>query len=133
MSAERFLIDTTIWVKYLRGIDPSLKDRLRSLVLEDRAFTSEVIIMEILRGAKSDKEYDLLYQDFLSIPQLSINSNVWETAWRTAYKLRKSGVNTPMADILISAVAIYHKCTLMHSDKHFTLIAKHSGLKALEV
>jgi hypothetical protein len=26
-----------------------------------------------------------------------------------------------------------YKCILMHSDKHFNLIAKHTGLKAMEV
>ena len=58
MRPERFLVDTTIWVKYLRGLDLSLKSRISSLVLEERVHTSEIIIMEILRGAKSDKEYN---------------------------------------------------------------------------
>ena len=29
--------------------------------------------MEILRGAKSDKGYSMLYQDFLALPQLVID------------------------------------------------------------
>jgi hypothetical protein len=133
MSSERFLVDTTVWVKYLRGLDITLKDRISSLVLEGRVYTSEIIIMEILRGAKSDREYNMLYQDFLALPQLAINHGVWETAWKTAYTLRKIGVNIPMADVIISAVAMYHKCALMHSDKHFNLLAKHTGLKIFEI
>ncbi|MBI5188233.1 MAG: PIN domain nuclease [Nitrospirae bacterium] len=133
MSPERFLVDTTVWVKYLRGVDASLKNRISALVLEGRVFTSDIIIMEILRGAKSDKEYNMLYQDFLALPLLEIDHNVWETAWKTAYKLRKSGFNIPMADVIISAVAMYYKCTLMHSDKHFNLLAKHTGLNVIEV
>jgi len=133
MSPERFLVDTTVWVKYLRGLDASLKGRISSLVLEERVFTSEIIIMEILRGAKFDKEYNMLYQDFLALPQLAIDHDVWEMAWKTAYELRKIGVNIPMVDIIISAVAMHYKCILMHSDKHFNLIAKHTGLKAMEV
>jgi hypothetical protein len=39
------------------------------------------------------------------------------------------GVNIPMVDI----VARHYKCILMHSDKHFNLLAKHTGLKAMEV
>ncbi len=133
MSPERFLIDTTVWVKYLRGLDSFLKNRISSLVLEERAYTSEIIIMEILKGAKSDKEYNMLYQDFLSLPQLPIDHNIWEMAWKTAYKLRKIGINIPMVDVIISAVAMYHNCTLMHSDRHFAFLAKNAGLKVLEV
>ena len=133
MSSEKLLVDTTVWVKFLRGLDASLKEQLGFLVLENRVFTSEIIIMEILRGAKSDKEYSMLYQDFLALPQLVIDHNVWETAWKAAYKLRRNGIYIPMADIIISASAIYHKCTLMHSDKHFNLLAKHTELKIIEV
>ena len=133
MAPERFLIDTTVWVKYLRGLDASLKDRISSLVLEDKVFASEVIIMEILRGAKSAREYNMLYQDFLALPQLATDHDVWEMAWKTAYKIRKGGINVPMVDVIISAIAVRYKCTLMHSDKHFNLIAKHTGLKVMEV
>lgn len=133
MNPERFLVDTTIWVKYLRGLNKSLKERIDSLVLQEKVFTTEVIIMEILRGAKSDKEYNMLYQDFLALPQLIIDHSVWEMAWKTAYKLRKSGVNVPMADVIIAAVSMYYRCTLIHSDEHFNLLAKHIGLKVLEV
>ncbi len=129
MSSERFLVDTTIWVKYLRGWDASLKDSITTLVLEGKVFTSEIIIMEILRGAKSDKEYNMLYKDFLALPQLIINHEVWEMSWKIAYKLRRSGINIPMADIIISATAVHYKCTLMHFDNHFKLLAKHIGLR----
>lgn len=131
MSPERFLIDTTVWVKYLRGMDLSMKDRISALVLEDKAMTSEIIVLEILRGARSGREYRMLYEDFLALPVLNMDRAVWETAWETAYKLRKKGINVPMADVMISAIAIHYKCTLMHCDKHFTLVSKHTGLKAV--
>jgi predicted nucleic acid-binding protein len=133
MSSEKLLVDTTVWVKFLRGLDVSLKEQLGSPLLENRVFTSEIIIMEILRGAKSDKEYSMLYQDFLSLSLLTMGHEVWETAWKTSYNLRKSGINIPMADVIIASTALYYKCTLMHSDKHFNLIAKHTELKIIEV
>lgn len=127
MNSEKFLVDTTIWIKYLRGLDPSLKERISSLALEDRIFTSEIIILEILRGAESDKEYDMLYEDLLALPQVPVTYEVWETAWKISYKLKKEGLNIPIADILISSIALYYKLTLIHSDKHFSLTATHTG------
>lgn len=133
MTAEKFLIDTSVWIKCFQGEETSIKEKIAVIVTENRGYTTEIIIMEILRGAKSDKEYNILYQDFLALPQLPIDGYVWELTWKTAYKLRKSGINAPMADIIISSNAIHNKCTLLHSDKHFNLIAKQTGLKAVEV
>lgn len=133
MNGEKFLLDTTIWVKYLRGLDDRLKDRVAALMLEDRVFITEVIILELLRGAKSDSEYTALYEDFMSLPRLVANNNVWKAAWELAYNLRRKGANIPLADTLIAAVSIYYQCTLMHSDSHYNLVTKHSGLKVLEV
>lgn len=131
--SDGFLIDTSIWVKCLRGTDASLQNKVATLIFEKKVYTSEIIIIEILRGAKSDKEYDMLYNDFLALPQLSIDHNVWKTAWGIAYKLKKIGVNVPLVDTVIAATALHHKCTLMHSDKHFNLLTKHTGIKALEI
>ncbi|MDI6745087.1 MAG: PIN domain nuclease [Thermodesulfovibrionales bacterium] len=133
MIDKNFLIDTSVWIKCFREEESSLKEKIAAIVSENRGYTTEIIIMEILRGAKSDKEYSMLYQDFLALPQLTINGYVWETAWKTAYKLRKSGINAPMADVIISSIALHHKCKLMHSDKHFNLIAKHTEIKVVEV
>jgi predicted nucleic acid-binding protein len=133
MKTDRYLVDTTVWVAYLRGLDVSLKDRLGALVREDRVLMSEIVLTEILRGAKSDKEYAVLREDFLALPQLEVTRGVWETAWHTAYHLRKRGVTVPLADALIASVCIHYQCSLIHADKHFNLIAKHTDLKAIEL
>lgn len=133
MKNNRYLVDTTVWVAYLRGGDESLKDRLGALVREERVFMSEIVLTEILRGAKSDKDYAMLREDFLALPQLAVTRDVWETAWHTAYHLRKHGVTTPLTDTLIASVCIHYKCLLIHADKHFNLIAKHTGLKTVEM
>jgi predicted nucleic acid-binding protein len=130
---DRFLIDSTIWIKYLRGLDTTLKDTISPIILSERAYTSAIIIMEILRGAKSDKEYTMLYNDFLALQQLDINNEVWESAWMLAYKLRKKGINVPLTDVLISALSLHYDCVLLHSDKHFKIISKHTNLKEKEL
>lgn len=133
MINKQFLVDTSIWIKCFREDNKSLQTQISSLILGKRVFTSEIIILEILRGAKSDKEYNSLYEDFLALPLLEINRKVWETAWKIAYKLRKKGVNAPLTDVLISGVALYYKCHLIHSDKHFNLISKLTDLKTMEL
>lgn len=132
-NAERFLVDTTLWIRFLRETDDALRERLRTFSLEDRACTCEIVMLEILRGARTEKEFGALRDDFLALPQMAISREVWDVAWRTGYQLRKKGVNVPSTDVLIASVAIYYRLTLLHADAHFAAIAKHTGLKAVAV
>jgi predicted nucleic acid-binding protein len=128
MSDKKFLIDTSIWIKCFREADSTLHSYISSLVIGKKVYISELIALELLRGAKSDKEYNMLYEDLLALPIIELTRDVWEVAYKLSYKLRKKGVNAPLADILISSIALHYKCTLLHSDRHFKLIAKHTAL-----
>ena len=132
MISERYLVDTTIWVRYFSG-EASVEGRVKSLILQDNVLTAEIIILETLRGARSAVEYNQLYRDFRALPILILDTYAWEESYKMGFKLRKAGVTIPLADILISALAIRHECPLMHRDKHFSLIAQHSKLKEYQV
>jgi len=132
MSSERYLIDTTIWVRYFGG-EKSVEDRVKSLILQDKILTTGIIILETLRGARSQREYNQLYNDYKALPLLPLDSTAWEESYKTGFLLRKAGVVVPLADILISALAICHGCQLLHRDKHFTLIAKYTKLKEEQI
>jgi predicted nucleic acid-binding protein len=129
MIAKRFLVDTTVWVSFLRGGNPALKERFTALAMDDRLLTCEVIIAEIVRGAKSDKEYSALRNDFAALPMLEITGAVWEECGKLGFVLKKAGVTAPLVDILIAATAMHHRCTLLHGDRHFDLIARQVPLK----
>ncbi len=121
MNSEKYLIDTTIWVLYFRG-EKELEDKIKSLILEERAITTEIVILEVLRGAKSQKEYNQLYADFTALPILRLNNIIWEKSYKVGFKLRKMGINVPLADILIATIASHYNCSLLHRDKHFPLM-----------
>jgi hypothetical protein len=132
MISEKYLIDTTIWVRYLGG-EKSIEDRVRALILQDKVLTAEIIILEALRGAKTPREYNQLYTDFKALILLPIDASIWEESYETGFKLRKAGVVVPLADILISALCICNGCPLLHRDKHFPLIAEHTALKEVQI
>ena len=64
---------------------------------------------------------------------LNINKEVWELSLRNAYKLRKKGINIPIADIIIASTAAHYNCTLIHSDRDFDLAEKHLNLKTIKI
>ncbi len=128
MNFEKALIDTTIWILYFRGEEKIKKD-IQSLILEDRASTCQIIIFEILRGAKSKKEYDKLYNGLKALTVLPLNESIWEESYKVGFELKKAGIDVPLVDLLIAMLAYHYKCLLIHRDKHFSLIKEVINLK----
>ena len=53
MTNEIILADTTVWIHFLRGSGIQFQERLGPLIMADKLATTSIIIMEILRGAKT--------------------------------------------------------------------------------
>ena len=132
MKNKKVLIDTSAWILYLQG-SAFIKEKIKQIILEDKALTSEIIIFEILRGAKSAKEYKVLHQDFMALEIISLTNEVWSKAFEIGFSLRKAGINVPTTDILIASIAISNNVRLMHKDKHFPLIAEQFTLELIGV
>lgn len=132
MNLERFLIDTTVWMLYFKG-ERDVEDRVKSLILQDKVVTTEIVILETLRGARSQNEYNQLYDDFKALPLLQLDKAAWEESYKVGFKLRKAGVTVPLADILIAVLAARYACALLHRDKHFPFIAETVKLKEVRI
>lgn len=129
MKNEIVLADTTVWVHFLRGSGVRYQERLVPLIMADRLATAPVIIMEILRGAKSQKEYDKLNQDLTALRCFDFSPKVWQRASGLGYTLRHKGINVPLTDTLIAAVAQEHNLLLLHDDRHYEMIAAVTPLR----
>jgi predicted nucleic acid-binding protein len=129
MTNEIMLADTTVWIHFLRGSGVLFQERLVPLIMADRLATTPVIILEILRGAKSQKEYDKLSKDLAALRCFDVSTKVWERAYRLGYTLRHKGINAPLTDTLIAAVAQEHNALLLHDDRHYEMIASATTLK----
>lgn len=130
MNSEMFLIDTTIWVLYFKG-EKDIEDKVKTLILQDKVAITEIIILETLRGARSQNEHNQLYDDFKALPLLQLDEAAWEESYKAGFKLRRAGITVPLADILIAALATRYTCPLLHRDRHFSLMAE--TLKLTEV
>lgn len=129
MTNDIILTDTSIWIAFLRGSSTELQERLVPLILADRLATTPVIIMEILVGAKSEKEYDKLSKDFAALRCFDVSLKLWQRAAKLGYTLRQRGINVPLTDTLIAAVALENNALLLHNDRHYEMIASITDLK----
>src|SRR5574337_585448 len=95
----------------------------RLVLTEGRAATCEMIILELASGTRTEEEYRELCEDVGALQQFPIIQSVWRSAYRIAHTLQRKGLSIPAADQLIAAVVIHYSCSLLHSDKHFDLLA----------
>jgi predicted nucleic acid-binding protein len=121
MPTDLFLVDTSIWIMALRkDFQPAAKDRMEYLLIENRVAICEIIRLEILGGARTEKEFHMLKSRLNSLHHLE---TMWNDACQLAFTLRHKGVVVPYTDILIASSALYAGATLLHFDRHFDLIA----------
>ena len=62
------LIDTTIWIDFLNGIDTPQVKRLTELIKEGDICISGIILTEVLQGIKDDKEFEEVRDLLIDIP-----------------------------------------------------------------
>jgi hypothetical protein len=130
MPNKFFLIDTSAWILALRkSFAPALKERIDHVLRDDEVFITGLIVLELLGGVKTELEYKRLKIRLEALDSIGTDDALWQNACELAFHLRRKGVTVPHTDILIAACAIHAKATLIHADKHFDSIARHSSLK----
>ncbi len=128
----KILLDTSAWICSFRkeGFE-KLKELVKTALDENLLATSGIIVLELLQGATSRREYERLRGYLEALHFMPTPDNLWLKD--LAFSLKRKGVTVPTTDILIAAVAIEYQCTLLHYDKHFEIIARYSNLGVLSL
>ena len=115
--------DSSVWIDYLGGrptpaataLDAVLDDSSHDVVLLD------VVLMEVLRGFRHDREWQLAQAALLGLPVATAGGQSVALRASNLYRsLRRDGitVRSPI-DLLVGAWCIENDCTLIHSDRNF--------------
>ena len=126
-----YLVDTSVWVDYLRGeATPQIRTLKDLLSGEEIVGIAPIILQEILQGADSAERLETwrkVFSDlFCYVPKDPVESHV--AAARLYQDCRKAG-KTPRSsnDCLIAQIAIENGLTLLHNDRDFNAIASVIG------
>jgi hypothetical protein len=129
MSNNLVLIDTSVWVMFLRkSPPPAVEDEVGHLLAENRVAIFPVIRLELLGGTKSVNEFNRLKSRLDALHQIPASEATWEAAAQLSFELRQRGKVIPYTDILIGSAAILADALLLHADKHFDLMAENTDL-----
>ena len=127
------LVDTSAWIEFLRATGSTVHARLRELLQgDDPLATTEVVVMEVLAGARDDAHHDRLRRVVLGRCQVLAGHGLADYEEAAAiYRLCRSRGTTVrrLTDCLIAAVAIRAAVPLLHADQDFEQIALHCGLQ----
>ena len=126
------LVDTSAWVEYLRGTKSRVNRQVRVLLeSEERLATSEVVVMEVLAGARDVAHGERLRRLLFGCDLLPLTGlSDYEDAASLYRRCRGAG-NTirSLTDCLIAVVAIRNGAEILHADRDFDTIARHAPLQ----
>lgn len=126
------LADSSAWIEYLRGTGSDTHIRLRTLIERDDAIaTTDTIAMELLAGAAGQTEANHLRRLLERATPLPTRPFFDHEAAAAIYRTCRSEGETPrsVTDCLIAAVAIHHEIPVLHRDRDFDSIARHTALQ----
>lgn len=125
------LVDTCIWIDFLRGRESSHVQLLEELLGDGDAHLCEVTYAEICFGAKDDRLFKKYEADFSKIPLLTLPEKWHLKIAKMGHQLRSSGHHPYMADLQIALTALTHRCELLTIDRDFIAYQRLFGLSVV--
>jgi predicted nucleic acid-binding protein len=128
------LIDTSAWVEFLRATGTETHRRVRALLVDGEPLaTTEVIVMEVLAGARDEAHLRGLRGILLRCELLPLNGLAdYEAATDLFRTCRRAGETIrALTDCLIAIPAIRAGAAVLHADRDFDAIARHSALTTM--
>jgi predicted nucleic acid-binding protein len=127
------VVDTSVWVDYLNGVDSRGADRLDRLLGERILLIGDLILAELLQGFRSDAEARQALELFepLEFVEMAGRDVAIESA-RNYRRLRNKGATVRKTmDMLIGTYCLMNGHELLHDDRDFDVMARHLGLRTL--
>jgi hypothetical protein len=117
------LVDSSVWIDYLRGAPEAEALRLDDLLAEgeETLLVGDLILMEVLRGCRSQREYDQVLKVLSALECVTLGGRSIAIAAAQNYRaLLKRGVTVSKGvDLLIATWCIEERCALLHADRDF--------------
>ena len=124
------LVDTSVWIDYLNGVQSTHTDSLDSGIIEGIIAMGDLIFLEILQGIRDDREYRTTKQTLLTLDRVEMFGHGMPEKCAENYRaLRKKGITIrKTTDVIIATFCIERRMPLLFTDRDFIPFADHLGL-----
>lgn len=127
------LVDSSVWVDYLRGTSTPQTDKLDGLLGSVPLAVGDLILTEVLQGCATDKQFNEVRRLLLNLTMVPLGGEqVAIDAARNHRRLCSLGVTVRKTiDTVIATRCIVDKLELLHSDRDFDPFERHLGLRCV--
>jgi predicted nucleic acid-binding protein len=119
LAKPRVIVDTSVWVDFLRGSRAGHAAEAERLVRAGRAATCGLVRAELLAGVRTEKDRLLVLEGLDGLDYFETTAQTWTRAGELAATLRARGRSVPITDCIVAAVALENACAVLTSDNHF--------------
>lgn len=133
MSDKRILVDTSVWIEYFKNLSEETAEKVDELLDEESTCISELVVAELIQGAKSEKEISVIEKLANTLAVLLQTKQTWRDSGILSYKLKKQGITISLLDCYIAVIASENDCSVFTLDKHFEIISKHYPLELVKI
>lgn len=123
------LVDTSAWVEFLRDTGSAVCDRVDEL-MESETAVCDPIRMEVLAGARDERHLRSLrglLARTINLPTTPADYDEAAALYRAC--CHEGETVRRLIDCLIGSVAIRAGVAVLHSDRDFDVLARHTGLR----
>ena len=127
------IVDSTVWVDYLRGVRNPEADWLNQEFTRQRLGLTDLILCEVLQGARSEAALQRILND-LSLCEIfdTGGTDVAVSAARNFMLLRTLGFTVRKTiDCWIATFCIREGHSLLHRDRDYDVFEKNLGLQVI--
>lgn len=131
-ALDKILVDTSAWIEFFRKKEPWYS-AISGLMDDKRICCSGVILAELIQGAKSEKELEIL-RDFRHVFEfLGESVDLWQSAGEMSNTLHRKGKSVGLSDCYLAATAKAYKVKILTLDKHFDVLKGVAGIGLYEI
>ncbi len=116
------LVDSSVLIQAQRQPDSEATKQLEVLLASSEAAVTGPVIMEYIRGARSQEELEFLTQRIAYLDFLEMDREVWVLAGQLEYRLILAGSRMSNLDLIIAATAIRHQVPVYTLDRDFSRV-----------
>jgi predicted nucleic acid-binding protein len=127
------LVDTSVWIDFFNGKDTAETDILDTTLGRQEVAIGDLILLEILQGFRSDKDYNTAKKYLTELRLYSmLDSELALKAADNYRKLRKKGITIrKTADVIIATFCIENRLPLLYTDRDFQPFTEYLKLRSV--
>ena len=124
------IVDTTVWVDYLRGTHSPHADWLETQLTRERLGLTDLILCEVLQGITTDSQFDAVQEQLLELEVFETGTVELAVEAALNYRrLRAAGRTVRKTiDCLIATFCLLEGHALLHNDRDYDPFEEVLGL-----